>query len=146
MKNQLSIASILLRMALAATFLSAVASRLGLWGVASSGWQGFLKYTAQVNSFAPEGLVPLLAIAATCMEISIGLLLLVGYKTRVAASAAGILTLMFALAMASSFGIKDPLDYSVFVDSAAAFLLAGCATYPWSIDEYMHYKSIKSIN
>jgi hypothetical protein len=31
---------------------------------------------------------------------------------------------MFATAMAISFGIKDPLDYSVYSASAAAFLLA----------------------
>ncbi|HYL62654.1 MAG TPA: hypothetical protein VE077_08525 [Candidatus Methylomirabilis sp.] len=34
-----------------------------------------------------------------------------------------ILLLLFALAMAISFGIKSPLDYSVFGASSAAFLL-----------------------
>jgi len=113
-----------LRWALAVTFLSAVSSRLGLWGDASSDWQAFVGYTAQVNSFLPASLAPLLAVAATTLEIALAVLLIAGYQLRVAAIGAGILTLLFALAMAWSFGLKAPLDYSVFVDSAAAFLLA----------------------
>lgn len=144
MKNQLSIASLLLRLALAATFLSAVSSRLDLWGEASSGWQGFLKYTAAVNSFAPADMIPFLAVAATVLEISVSVLLIIGYQTRVAAYVASALTLIFALAMTYSFGVKDPLDYSVFVDSAAAFLLANCTIYPWSIDKYLNNKSFQT--
>ena len=57
------------RWALAAAFLSGIASRFGLWGPGQ------------------------------------------GYGT-------------FAIAMAISFGIKEPLDYSVFSASAAALLVA----------------------
>jgi len=46
-----------------------------------------------------------------------------------------ILTLLFALSMAYSFGIKNPLDYSVFAVCTAAFLLATMPKYRWSIDE-----------
>ncbi|MBC9797930.1 DoxX family protein [Sinomicrobium weinanense] len=133
--RRLPTAIFLLRLALAATFLSAVFSRLGLWGSQSSGWDGFLEYTAQVNSFAPAGMIPFLAISATVLETALGMLLLIGYKTRLAAYGAAILTLVFALTMAYSFGVKNPLDYSVFVDSAAAFLLAGMASSGrWSVD------------
>jgi len=57
-----------------------------------------------------------------------------GFKTKWAAWASGTLTLIFAIAMAISFGIKEPLDYSVFVDSAAAFMLATNASPEWAID------------
>lgn len=124
MKKQFYLATLFLRMALAAGFLSAVASRLSLWGKHSSGWTNFVNYTAQVNAFAPKGIIPFLAVVSTVLETAIGLLLLVGYKTRLASLAAAVLTLCFALAMTISFGIKEPLDYSVFAVSAGAFLLS----------------------
>jgi putative oxidoreductase len=60
---------------------------------------------------------------------------LIGYKIRWAAIGASILTLLFALTMAYSFGLKEPLDYSVFAFSASAFLLSTVTDYPLSIDE-----------
>jgi putative oxidoreductase len=134
MNIQQNIASLVLRLALASGFLSAVASRLNLWGNQSSGWQNFLKYTEQVNSFVPKNFIPPIAVTSTVLELLLGILLLVGYKTRYAASSAAILTLLFALAMTFSFGIKEPLDYSVFVFSAAAYLLANFPTNKWSIN------------
>ncbi len=143
MKKYQGIASLLLRIATAANFLSPVADRFGLWGkpadpgVAWGSWENFLTYTGQVNSFAPQSMVPLLAIAATLLEIILALLLLVGFKTRVAALGSAFLTLLFALAMSYSFGIKAPLDYAVFVDCTSAFLLATLARYRWSLDEWL---------
>jgi putative oxidoreductase len=68
------------------------------------------------------------------LETGMGLLLFVGYKTRQAAFGSAVLMLMFALAMAYSIGVKEPLDYSVFADSFAAFLLATMPGYRWSLD------------
>ena len=51
MKARQDIAVFLLRIALAVGFLSAVSSRLNLWGSKSSGWSEFVRYTAEVNSF-----------------------------------------------------------------------------------------------
>ncbi|KIA94483.1 DoxX protein [Flavobacterium sp. KMS] len=137
MKKHQDTATLLLRIALAIGFLSAVSSRLGLWGEYSSGWQNFIAYTEKVNSFAPKNSIPLIATLSTILETLFALLLLTGYKTRLAATGAAILTLLFALAMAYSFGIKDPLDYSVLAFSAAAFLLATMPQYRWSIDEIL---------
>lgn len=133
MEAKLSVASLLLRLMLGLTFLSAVAGRLGFWPD-SSGWNGFLEYTASVNSFAPKVIIPFFAVIATVLEITCAVLLIIGYKTRWAALGASILTLLFALAMAYSFGLKSPFDYSVFVDAAAAFLLACIPGYKWSLD------------
>ncbi|WP_268846948.1 DoxX family membrane protein [Flavobacterium aestivum] len=138
MNTQQNIASLLLRLALASGFLSAVASRLNLWGNQSSGWQNFLSYTEQVNSFVPKAFISPLAVTSTVLELLLGILLLVGYKTRYVASFAAILTLLFALAMTFSFGVKEPLDYSVFVFSAAAYLLANFPTNKWSINQLLN--------
>ena len=132
MKKYQDLATLLLRFALAAGFLSAAGSRLGVWG---KGWGNFLGYTGEVNSFAPACLIPALAITATMLETGLAILLLIGFKTRWAALGTAMLTLLFALAMAYSFGIKEPLDYSVFADCTAAFLLATMPHYRWSIDE-----------
>lgn len=146
METKLPIASVLLRFGLGVTFLSAVADRFGIWNeeVSSWGnWNAFLEYTAAVNSFAPEGIIPFLAVSATVLEIAFGILLIIGYKTRWAALGAALLTFVFALTMAYSFGIKSPLDYSVFVDCMAAFLLACIPNYKWSLDAFLSKQPIR---
>lgn len=140
MKRYQDYAVLLLRIALATGFLSAVSSRLGLWGSQSSGWENFLDYAEKVNSFAPKNFISTIAILATIAESLLGLLLFIGYKTKIVSVAASILTFLFALAMTYSFGIKDPLDYSVFVFSMAAFLLATIEKYRWSLDEIISKK------
>ena len=117
------------RLALGAGFLSAVADRFGLWGpyghknVDWGDFSHFVEYTAKVNSFLPASIVPVVAWIATIGEAALGLCLILGIYRRVAALGSAALLLLFALAMAISFGVKSPMDYSVFSASAAAFLL-----------------------
>ncbi len=132
------ISTLILRLVLASGFLSAVASRLNLWGKQSSGWNNFLDYTAQVNSFLPKSFIQTMAFTSTLLETGLGILLLIGFKTNYAAYGSALLTLLFAVAMCCSFGIKEPLDYSVFAFSAGAFLLATMPFYKWSIDELLN--------
>jgi putative oxidoreductase len=110
------------RLALGAAFLSAVGSRLGLWG--STTWEAFEAYTAEVNSFLPAAAAPLLARLATAAELTLGLALVLGLRPRAVALGAAALLALFGAAMAVSFGPKSPLDYSVFSASAGALLLA----------------------
>jgi uncharacterized membrane protein YphA (DoxX/SURF4 family) len=114
------------RLALAAAFLSAVASRFGLWTGSSwaEAFARFVGYTAEVNAFMPAATIPGLAWAATVAEVTLGTALLVGYRVREAALGSAVLLAIFGTAMAFSFGPKSPLDYSVFSASAAALLLA----------------------
>lgn len=123
----LKFSQIFLRIAIAVTMLSAVADRFGLWGKNSTwgNWQNFEKYTAELTFFLPAVLSKFSAYAATSLEIILPVMLILGFKTKIAAIATGILLLIFALSMSISLGIKAPLDYSVWVGSAAAFLLAG---------------------
>lgn len=141
MKRYQDFAVLLLRIALAAGFISAVSSRLNLWGKYSSSWDNFLAYAEKVNSFAPKSFIPTIAVTTTIAETLLALLLLIGYKTRLSAIFSSILTLLFAFAMTYSFGIKDPLDYSVFVFSMSAFMLSAVEQYKWSLDEILSKKS-----
>jgi uncharacterized membrane protein YphA (DoxX/SURF4 family) len=114
------------RIALGAAFLSGVAARFGLWGDQSS-WKNFAdftRYTAEVNSFMPAATMPFLAWSATAAELVLGVALVAGVMRRWAALGSALLLALFGTAMAISFGVKSPLDYSVFSASAGALLLA----------------------
>ena len=115
------------RLALAASFLSGIADRFGLYtgrNVGYGNFQGFLNYTAKVNSFMPPSTIPFLGWSATFFEFTFGVLLLFGIWTRWVALGSAALLVLFGTAMAISFGLKAPLDYSVFTASACAVLLA----------------------
>ncbi len=114
------------RIALGAAFLSGIADRFGLWGktIGYGDFAHFVQYTAQVNSFMPAFTIPFLAWAATVAELVLGIALISGVWLRWVALASALLLVLFGTAMAISFGLKSPLDYSVFSASAAALLLA----------------------
>ncbi len=115
------------RLALGAAFLSGIADRFGLYtgrNVGYGNFAGFLDYTAKVNSFMPRVTIPFLAWAATAAEFFLGSLLILGLWPRWVALASALLLVLFGVAMAISFGIKSPMDYSVFSASAGAVLLA----------------------
>jgi uncharacterized membrane protein YphA (DoxX/SURF4 family) len=141
------ISILFLRIALGASFLSAVADRFGLWGaygqknVAWGDFSHFIAYTAKLNWFVPAGLIPMLAWLATIAETVLGFALLVGLFTRAAALLSGGLLMLFALTMSLASGIKAPLDFSVFTASAAAFLLAAQSDYPCSLDALWHSRT-----
>jgi putative oxidoreductase len=113
------------RIALGAAFLSAVASRFGLWDKTFDlkHFARFIQYAAEVNSFLPQAAIPFVAWAATVAETSCGILLILGVWPRWVSLASAVVLAMFGAAMAISFGIKSPMDYSVFSASAAAVLL-----------------------
>ncbi|MBM7419006.1 MULTISPECIES: DoxX family protein [Chryseobacterium] len=125
-----------LRLAISVTMLSAVADRFGFWGDNSAwgNWENFEKYTRQLTFFLPETLSTFSAYTATFLEVLFPLMLILGFKTKIAAYGTGILLLVFALSMSIALGIKAPLDYSVWVGSAAAFLLATQKEFYFSID------------
>ena len=115
------------RFALGAAFLSGIADRFGLYtgrNVGYGNFAGFVDYTAKVNSFMPEFTIPFLAWAATAAELFFGVTLILGVWPRWVALGSALLLTLFGTAMAISFGIKSPMDYSVFSASAGAVLLA----------------------
>jgi putative oxidoreductase len=114
------------RIALGAAFLSGIGSRFGLYGknVGYGNFANFVKYTAEVNSFMPAFTIPFLAWSATAAELVLGIALTLGVWPRWVTLGSAALLALFGITMAISFGIKSPLDYSVFSASAAAVLLA----------------------
>jgi uncharacterized membrane protein YphA (DoxX/SURF4 family) len=84
----------------------------------------FVEYTGAVMSLFSSSLTVSFAWAATVAETLFGILLIAGFKTRLASVLSGLLLLSFAMGMATGLGIKTPFDYSVFSAAAAAFLLA----------------------
>jgi len=125
-------ATLYARIALGSAFLSAVAARFGLWDHRAHPFARFVSYTGDVLSFVPRAAIPFFAIAATIAEATLGVLLIAGVRIRWTAPASAILLATFAIAMAVSFGIQSPLDYSVFSASAAALLLYATTESPQS--------------
>jgi putative oxidoreductase len=120
-------AALFARVALGAAFLSGIADRFGLYRGRNAGYgnfEGFIRYTAKVNAFMPSSTIPFLAWAATVAELFFGIALILGvWRVWVALGSAALL-MLFGTAMAISFGIKSPLDYSVFSAASAALLVA----------------------
>lgn len=138
--KSINLTQLFLRLAIAFSFLSAVADRFGLWGAAGTAgvswgnWQNFVTYSNTLNSYLPSQLGEIVAIVATALEILFALLLLIGFKTKLTAIASGLMLLVFALTMSISIGIKAPFDYSVWTGAAACFLLSTVKFYKCSID------------
>ena len=135
--------SAFLRLALGIAFLSAVADRFGLWGVYGQpnvswgNYARFVDYTAKLNWFLPVAAIPPLAAIATVFETLFGLLLVLGWKTRLISALSSLLLISFALTMTISLGVKAPLNFSVFSAAGGALLLAARETFPFSIDELL---------
>lgn len=133
-------AGLVLRVVLGITMLSAVADRFGLWGapgapgVAWGNWENFIVYTQTLNSFASKSVAGILGALATIAEITFGLLLIIGFKTRLVALGTSGLMLLFAVSMAISISIKAPFDYSVLTSSAAALLLSAIDRTSFALD------------
>ncbi|MET7990836.1 hypothetical protein ABZU76_07985 [Amycolatopsis sp. NPDC005232] len=125
-----STATVLVRLVLAAGFLSAVADRFGWWGPPHTGavaWGNFAAYTAYTQTLTPYltgALLDAAAWAATVAELVLGLMLLAGVLLRWTAWAASAVLLVFGLSMALFLGWEAPLSASVFAAAAAALLLA----------------------
>ncbi|KKB54500.1 DoxX family membrane protein [Parabacteroides gordonii] len=118
------------RIAIAMSFLSAVADRFGWWtpvlgneNVVWGNMGNFIAYTGVLVPWISKQVLPLLAWSVTIAEVVLGVLLIIGYQKRIVALLSGILLLTFAFSMMFFSSIKAPLDYSVFTASACSFLL-----------------------
>jgi putative oxidoreductase len=143
MKNTSNIPQLFLRLALGIGFILPVLDRLGVLGAAGvhgnawGNWANFVTYTNMLVPFLGRSAAGVMALLATIGEALFGILLIIGYKTKLASLGSFALTFIFALCMAIFLGPRLPFNYSVFADSAAALLLATIPTYQWSIDHYL---------
>lgn len=125
--SEFALAEWLLRIALSFTLLSAVADRLGIWPADWSvwgNWEAFVEYTALLNPWFPASMIPMVSVVVTGIEIILGVLLLTQVQTVWVARLTAALLAVFALSMSFTLSVKAPLDYSVWVAAAAAFLLS----------------------
>lgn len=140
MKNSFKIPQLLLRIALSIGFLTTVSDRLGLLGpmgtnnIEWGNWNNFIKYTATLMPFLDKPTVNIMGSIATFAEATIGILLIIGFKTRLAAIGSCLLTITFAIAMTLFLGIKAPINFAVFSTCTGSLLLATIPVYNWSID------------
>lgn len=130
-----NLAALALRVALAASFLSAVGDRFGLWGefgtgeVAWGSYPAFASYTQTLLWFLSASTASFLALCATVLEIVLAAALLLGHKIQFVGYASSLLLMMFAICMTFATGVEGPLSYSVWTAAAAAWLLATLPTY-----------------
>src|SRR5215475_14184602 len=102
-ENGTEIVRLFARLALGASFLSAVVDRFGLLGphgtknVSWGDFAHFVEYTGKVTSLLPNSWTVSLAWAATVAETLFGILLIAGYKTRTVSFLSGLLLLSFAI-------------------------------------------------
>jgi len=131
------------RAALGASFLLSVSDRLGFYGspgergVSWGTFERFLAYAAKVNAFAPAWMIPFLGTTATVLELLFGVTLVLGLALRWAAFGSAALLFIFGSAMAISFGVKSPFDYSVFSAMCCALFLGLAGSNRWTIDSLL---------
>jgi uncharacterized membrane protein YphA (DoxX/SURF4 family) len=100
-----------------------------------------LEYTHTLNWYMPAAMIPALGVIATGAELLLGILLLVGWYTRVTALLSGLLLLVFGVSMAIGLGVQAPLNYAVFTGAGGAFLLATCERFPFSVDALLFHRT-----
>ena len=142
MKNSAHFPQLFLRLALGIGFILPVMDRFGWLGTPGSptvswgNWSVFLGYTNTLMPFLVRPLANVMAIIATAAELVFAIMLVVGYKIKLAATGSFLLTLVFALSMLVFANYRAPFNYSVFAVSAASLLLATLPAYKWSIDDW----------
>lgn len=137
MRNPVRGVLVAVRWALGTAFLSAVADRLGWWGLVGQGantsWGGIGPYTDYVQQLLPVlsgWVLATVAWTATVAEIILGVLLLTGWRPRLVGAASCLLLIMFGVVMAISLGLETPFSYSVFTAASAAAVYAVLDEYP----------------
>jgi uncharacterized membrane protein YphA (DoxX/SURF4 family) len=127
--NRLELLVVYARLALAASFLAAVADRLGFYGAAGTrgvAWgdmQHFQAYARQLNPWFPLSVIPILSWLVTVTETLVGMCLIAGFQIRLVSLVAGALLFAFAVGMTAGTGVRSALYASVPSASACAFLL-----------------------
>lgn len=140
MKSYTAYLQLYIRLALGIGFIYPVLDRIGYLGPADGqnigwgNWESFLSYTHVLTPYLSKSMSGIAAWLATIAETVFGILLLLGFKTRIVAVGSAFLLMGFAVSMALFLGFKAPFNYSVFSASGGAFLLAIMPEFRWSID------------
>jgi uncharacterized membrane protein YphA (DoxX/SURF4 family) len=104
-----AVATVYLRLALAAGFLTAVTDRFGWWGphgtenVAWGDFRHFLDYAAKLNPWFPAFWIPAVGWFVTAAELLLGICLLLGIRTRNTTFLAALLLFAFGCGMTARY-------------------------------------------
>jgi uncharacterized membrane protein YphA (DoxX/SURF4 family) len=115
MKNHGQLAQLILRIALGIGFLTPVLDRLGYLGAAGEpniawgNYAAFLSYVHVLLPWMPSAVSDVFGWIASASETILGVLLILGYKTRLAAFGSFILTMCFVISMSAAIGFKAAL-------------------------------------
>lgn len=145
--NANKLPQLILRLALGIGFLLPVADRLGLLGkpgtkgVAWGNWAHFTAYTQSLLPVLGKSAGSVFAVIATALEITFGICLIIGLKTKWNALGSALLTLSFAICMMATQGVLAPFIYPVFVFTGGGFLLACVEAPKWSVDSLFARKA-----
>jgi putative oxidoreductase len=130
MKKIFPKAQALLRFSLGAGFILPVFDRIGFLGAPGSvyvtwgNWTNFVNYTHSLMPYVSAQMAAFFGLLATIGEALCGIMLIVGYKIKLAAYGSFVLTLVFAFSMLFFIHYRAPFNYSVFVVSFSSLLLA----------------------
>jgi uncharacterized membrane protein YphA (DoxX/SURF4 family) len=149
---RLDVLALFARLALAASFLTAVADRLGQYGppgaagVAWGDMQHFQAYAARLNPWFPPSVIPTLSWFVTILEIVLGFSLVAGFQVRRVSMLSGVLLLAFAFGMTAGTGVRSALYASVFSASACALLLAQREPDRFSLDSLLRRRRAATLD
>jgi hypothetical protein len=102
-------------------------------------------YTGQVNSFLPSSLIPALATVETVIEGSLGIAMLLGWRTRIAAWGSTLLLLAFFAAMTISLGFASVFPYCVLVMTTGGWVLAVSDASRFSVDRAFEWFAERAV-
>lgn len=131
----LRIAGLLLAVLLALTLIGAVADRFGLFGpprgsgVSWGSWPAFVDYTATLLPGPLAALALPAAVAATALEVALGVLLLTGWQRRSVGKALAGLFGVYLLAMLVMLGVGDVVRHGPPMLIGGALLLSATPTW-----------------
>ena len=91
-------------------------------GISWGDFAHFIAYTGQVNSFAPQAIIPTLAVLATIAESTLAVTMLLGIYTR--AASIGSAAVLFTFATAMTISRLSQFEYGVYLMCAGALALA----------------------
>ena len=143
MENAFKLPQFLLRLSVGVGFITPVLDRLGFLGplgdrnIEWGNWDNFISYTGTLMPFLDKPAVNVMGVLATIAETVIGISLIIGFKTRLAAIGSFLLTLTFASLMSIFLGPKLPINFATFSVCTASLLLATIPVYEWSIDRFL---------
>ena len=148
MKKSEDLAQLFLRLILSVGLFVSVMDRLGVLGSSSThvnwgNWRTFIAYTQSLLPYLEREAIRVCAVTVTMVEVILAFGLLLGYKIPFMAIGTSMMTFIFAICMAITYGIDTPFNSPVLIFTWCGIVLSGLCPCNWSIDNYLLIKKSK---